>query len=267
MPQQSLRSLAVTAALLASAGLAGCASQPQSNAALDQVHQRLAQLEQNPVAKQQAGGAVNQAGQSVADADKAFRGGDTAEFNHALFMAERQLSTAEAQVRTQTARAQSSQLSGERDEILLHSRTAQLAQAQQELKAYRTRETSEGTVVTLYNLPFETGKAILQPGAAARLQPLVNYLHQNPDRHVMVEGNTDSTGRSEVNERLSQERADAVRNFLVANGISADRITAQGLGSSYPVASNDTAAGRLQNRRVDVVIEPAQAAALPPASR
>lgn len=210
---------------------------------------------------------MNQAEQSVADADKAFRGGDTAEFNHALFMAERQLSTAEAQVRTQTARAQMSQLSGERDEIPLHSRTAQLAQAQQELNAYRTRETSEGTVVTLYNLPFETGKATLQPGASARLRPLINYLHQHPDRHVMVQGNTDSTGRSEVNQRLSQDRADAVRNFLVANDISADRITAQGLGSSYPVTSNDTASGRLQNRRVDVVIQPAQAAALLPATR
>ena len=97
-----------------------------------------------------------------------------------------------------------------------------------------------------------------------RLQPLVSYLKQHPDRQVIVEGNTDSTGIPDTNRQLSQQRADAVRAFLVSAGVTPDRVVARGLGSDYPVASNDSAAGRLQNRRVDVVIEPPQStAALP----
>ncbi len=75
-----------------------------------------------------------------------------------------------------------------------------------------------------------------------------------PKRNVMIEGYTDSTGPAQFNKKLSRERAEAVRNALVKDGISPERITIKGYGAEYPVASNKTAAGRQENRRVEVVI-------------
>jgi len=86
------------------------------------------------------------------------------------------------------------------------------------------------------------------------LYRLVTFLKEYPDRAVLVEGHTDSTGSDATNMKLSNERADSVRSFLVENGIDAKRILARGYGKAYPVASNATAEGRQKNRRVDVVI-------------
>jgi OOP family OmpA-OmpF porin len=79
-------------------------------------------------------------------------------------------------------------------------------------------------------------------------------LKEYPETMVKIEGHTDSKGSADYNAQLSQRRAEAVRNFLVNNGISPERITAQGMGEDYPIATNSTAAGRLQNRRVEVTI-------------
>jgi len=75
-----------------------------------------------------------------------------------------------------------------------------------------------------------------------------------PDIHVEIDGYTDSTGSLELNERLSQERADAVRSYLSSQGVNSSAITTQGFGPSQPIASNDTASGRQQNRRVELVV-------------
>ena len=80
---------------------------------------------------------------------------------------------------------------------------------------------------------------------------MVDYLNENPEFNVELQGHTDSTGPKAWNDTLSQMRADSVKDFLVAHGIAADRLTAKGYGSSDPIASNDTPEGRHQNRRVD----------------
>jgi outer membrane protein OmpA-like peptidoglycan-associated protein len=82
----------------------------------------------------------------------------------------------------------------------------------------------------------------------------VTFLKEFPDREVVVEGYTDSTGSGVYNLELSQQRANSVQSFLVGNGISPDRIVARGYGEAYPVAPNDTAAGRQKNRRVEIII-------------
>jgi outer membrane protein OmpA-like peptidoglycan-associated protein len=101
---------------------------------------------------------------------------------------------------------------------------------------------------------FATGKSDVAPGAQRSIDKLVDFLQKNPTRNVLIEGHTDNTGSADLNLRLSQERADAVKELLVAKGISPDRISARGHGLKYPLVSNDTAAGRQQNRRVEVVV-------------
>jgi outer membrane protein OmpA-like peptidoglycan-associated protein len=103
---------------------------------------------------------------------------------------------------------------------------------------------------------FEFDKADLKPGAMQDLQRLVTVLKDHPERRVSIEGHTDNVGSNAYNRELSQARADSVRGFLIRNGIAPERIVAQGYGEEYPVAANDSDAGRLQNRRVEIVILP-----------
>ena len=95
----------------------------------------------------------------------------------------------------------------------------------------------------------------MKAGAQRNLEPLALFLRQNPGRNVIIEGHTDSVGSNAYNEQLSFARAEAVRSFLIQQGIDPNRITARGLGEAFPVATNETAAGRQQNRRVDVIIQ------------
>jgi outer membrane protein OmpA-like peptidoglycan-associated protein len=160
------------------------------------------------------------------------------------------------------------------------AREVQLAQQQAEARARETREaqrkaqaatnraedlekrfadlkakqTDRGFELTLNDVLFEFDKANLKPGAMRSLTNVAEFLREDPGQKVTIEGYTDSVGSDAYNRELSQQRADAVRDFLIQNGISANRITARGLGEEYPVASNDTQAGRQQNRRVQIII-------------
>jgi outer membrane protein OmpA-like peptidoglycan-associated protein len=123
------------------------------------------------------------------------------------------------------------------------------------LTELRARSTDRGTVVTLGDVLFDTGSATLNPGGQQQLQRLATYLNANPGRTVRIEGHTDDQGSDASNEVLSQRRADAVRAALITAGVDPARVAAVGVGEALPVASNDTAAGRQQNRRVEVVIQ------------
>jgi OmpA-OmpF porin, OOP family len=108
--------------------------------------------------------------------------------------------------------------------------------------------------LTLSDVLFEFDKADLKPGALRGLSPLIAFAKENPDVKIVLEGHTDSVGSDSYNLKLSQERAEAVQDFLLKNGLAAASLTARGLGESYPVATNDTAAGRQQNRRVQIIV-------------
>ena len=110
-------------------------------------------------------------------------------------------------------------------------------------------------MLTFSNVLFATDKSDLKPGAELSIDNLADFLKEHPDRQILIEGHTDSRGTAEYNQRLSQQRARAVANALEAQGINPDRITTRGMGQNYPVAPNSTAAGRQQNRRVDVLIK------------
>jgi outer membrane protein OmpA-like peptidoglycan-associated protein len=99
---------------------------------------------------------------------------------------------------------------------------------------------------------FETGKATLTPESETILNGVAESLVANDSIKVQVAGHTDNTGSAAVNARLSKQRAEAVRQFLIAHGVAEDRLTAKGFGPSKPIASNKTAEGRAQNRRVEL---------------
>ena len=133
------------------------------------------------------------------------------------------------------------------------AKNKELEQSLQALQA-KVKQTDRGLVLTLGDVLFEFNKSDLKAGALRNLYPLVSFLKQNSSREVAIEGHTDGIGSESYNLQLSQRRADAVRSFLVENGITQDRVTARGLGEGYPVASNNTEPGRQMNRRVEIVI-------------
>ena len=116
------------------------------------------------------------------------------------------------------------------------------------------QQTQRGLVISLSDILFDVGKSTLKPGSQASIQRIAVVLTQYPQHQILVEGHTDATGGDAFNLQLSRDRASSVRTALVAGGVEAARITAEGFGESRPVASNDNAAGRQQNRRVEIVI-------------
>jgi outer membrane protein OmpA-like peptidoglycan-associated protein len=103
---------------------------------------------------------------------------------------------------------------------------------------------------------FDSNSAMLSPGGADRIRSLARTVQSYPQERIIVKGHTDSQGDERSNQRLSEDRADSVRNLLVAEGVTPSRITAVGLGASMPVATNSTAEGRQQNRRVEIELRP-----------
>ena len=156
-----------------------------------------------------------------------------------------------------------------KDQILLSAREAQLdareaelqrSQAdadslRRELLALQAVKTERGMVMTLGDVLFATAKADLQPGADSTIQRLAGFLEEYPEKTVLIEGFTDSTGGADFNQGLSERRALSVRQALVNAGVSPERISTEGFGMSRPVADNATAEGRQMNRRVEIVIQ------------
>jgi outer membrane protein OmpA-like peptidoglycan-associated protein len=131
---------------------------------------------------------------------------------------------------------------------------AEADQLTKEVSELKAKQTDRGIVLTMGDVLFTTGKATLFPGAIRTINKLAGFLNKYPDRNVLIEGHTDSVGSEEYNLGLSEKRADSVREQLVAEGVSPERISTKGYGKKYPEASNDIPAGRQQNRRVEVVI-------------
>jgi outer membrane protein OmpA-like peptidoglycan-associated protein len=130
----------------------------------------------------------------------------------------------------------------------------QAAELQRELDEMHAQVTDRGLVLTLGDVLFTSGKSDLKAGASGNLDKLAAFLTRYPQRTVTIEGYTDSLGSEDYNLRLSEQRAESVRLYLAGNGVASGRLAASGKGESDPVADNDSAAGRQQNRRVQVHI-------------
>jgi OOP family OmpA-OmpF porin len=105
----------------------------------------------------------------------------------------------------------------------------------------------------LDDVQFATGKAIITPDSFPRLDAMVEYMTHKKTARIEISGHTDDAGKKAVNKKLSQQRADAVRDYLVSKGIGADRIKAVGYGDEKPIAPNDTSEGRRRNRRIEAI--------------
>jgi outer membrane protein OmpA-like peptidoglycan-associated protein len=192
-----------------------------------------------------------EAGQALRQAEQA---SNRDEANHLAYIAERKVDIAEAEAQGKLAESQAQKLLGDRDRLLLEQRNREVQDLQRQLAHLQAQNTERGLMITLGDVLFETGRADLKPGTRQRLSELVRFLLDHSDRQVVIEGHTDNRGSTDSNLELSQRRAEAVRAFLIRAGVDAGRISAQGYGEAYPVASNNTSAGRLQNRRVEIYL-------------
>ena len=117
-----------------------------------------------------------------------------------------------------------------------------------------TRDTQRGLVINMADVLFDTGKFELRPIAREKLARLGGIVLAHPGLNLDIEGHTDSTGSDELNQKLSDQRANSVRKYLIEQGLPETSLIAVGFGKSMPVADNSTAAGRQQNRRVEIIV-------------
>ena len=150
--------------------------------------------------------------------------------------------------------AQAAQLSADAARSQAQETEMRARLLEEKIRDLQAKKTDRGLVVTLGDVLFDVGQATLNEGGIRNLQKVADFLRQYPQRTLQVEGFTDSTGNAAYNQGLSERRADAVRNELMHMGVAASRISVRGYGESFPVASNNTPAGRQLNRRVEVVI-------------
>lgn len=156
---------------------------------------------------------------------------------------------ARAAAEAQTQQAQATVAQSEREKAELRERLREQLNV-----ILETRETARGLIVNLSDVLFDTASANLKPGAREKLARISGILLAHPGLQVDVEGHTDNVGAEGYNQRLSEQRADSVRAYLVRQGIAPAAVATAGFGEAQPVASNTTAAGRQQNRRVELVV-------------
>jgi outer membrane protein OmpA-like peptidoglycan-associated protein len=236
---------------------AGCAQRP---AALDQAQTALQSARADPDVATYAAAELDAAQTELQSANAAWEQGEgQAEAAHRADVALSQIQVAEAAAQARKSQAEITELGGQRDQVLRQAAEAQVASLREQLSNLQARQTERGIVLTVGDVLFDTGQAMLKPGAVNEIIRLAEFLKDNPERRVRIEGHTDSTGSLTTNLMLSQQRAEAVAGALAAAGVPRNQLEATGLGPDFPVASNATAAGRQQNRRVEVVIENAPA--------
>lgn len=266
--------------------LAAC-SNPVKPDGVDAVRADLTALQSDPKLAVLAPVAIQEAEAAVRAAEVPTE--DAAAGQQAVYLAQGKVAVARAQAERRLAEDAVKSLGEQRGEIRLDARTreAELAKAQAEAAAaaalqqqqaaaaamaeankakaeaedlkrqmadLEAKATDRGLVMTLGDVLFSTGQADLKPGAAERLNKLAAFMLKYPDRGVVIEGHTDSTGSAATNQALSERRANAVKAYLISQGVPAASITTIGKGKDVPVADNTTASGRQANRRVEIII-------------
>jgi len=274
--------------LIAVAILAGCAA--PKNSSLTEAHSSYDSARSNPQVTNLAALELKQAGDSLNKADDALSKRESTDtVNQLAYIAKQQVAIAQETAKRKTAELAVTNASAKRDQVRLEARTAEadaakqqvaimqgtadqqtaalaaaganaerdqalIAQQEMQLKELNAKKTERGLVITLGDVLFSTNKAQLKSGGMRNVQKLADFLKQYPQRKVLVEGFTDSTGSDSLNQELSERRANAVRTVLVDMGISSDRINTRGYGKAFPIADNDTAASRQLNRRVEIIL-------------
>jgi len=158
----------------------------------------------------------------------------------------------DAALATSQAATEQAQLAGQQAE---NDKTALRTRLSQQLNSVlQTRDSARGLIVNMSDVLFDTAKYTLKPGAREKLSKVAGILLAYPGLNIEVDGHTDNIGSDEFNQNLSDQRAESVRAYLVAQGVLTGSVTAKGFGKTQPVGTNDTAAGRQINRRVELVV-------------
>jgi outer membrane protein OmpA-like peptidoglycan-associated protein len=198
----------------------------------------------------QQGAAEEEIRQAEAERQQILLEAQTQEARRAWDLAEQRAQEAKQAQALAQARAREAEMARQQA-ARAQERAQEMAAQVRDLKA---QETERGLVVTLGDLLFDAGAAQLKPAGTQAVDKLAEFLKQYPERNILIEGYTDSTGDAAFNQQLSERRANAVRDALLADAISPDRMRTIGYGEQFPVASNATSDGRQQNRRVEVII-------------
>jgi len=203
----------------------------------------------------------NQLQASAQAADEATRQKELAQAETAKTKSDMELSqtksadqVAAAQADTEQARLAATQAQ-QQLQVAESDKAAMRARLSQQLNSIlQTRDTARGLIVSMSDVLFDTGKYTLKPGAREKLSKVAGILMAYPGLNIAVGGYTDNVGTDQLNQGLSEQRAGSVRDYLVQQGVSTNSITAKGFGNTLPVASNDSSAGRQENRRVELVV-------------
>ena len=260
--------------------LGGCASTPSTTPELERARDAVAKVASMPDSSTLASAELNAAQETLRKAEEAAREREPdSEVAHLAYVAEQQAAIAEAKMNEAKALQDTESAEAQRNAALLEARERDVVEAKADAaraqadaaEAWRqveeAQETARGVVLTFGDMLFDTGGAVLKPGAQLLLDKLAAYLEQNSSAKAIIEGHTDNVGSDAMNQALSERRAAAVATALQMRGIGIDRLEIMGLGESYPVATNDTSAGREENRRVEVVLSDAQGVFLESARR
>ena len=191
--------------------------------------------------------AAQQAEQAKAQAEQAKSEAEAA--RQAALAQQQQLSVEADKARAAAQEADRLRQQAEKDKTDLRARLLQQLSA-----VLETHDTARGLIANMGDVLFQTGKYELKPEARERLAKVSGILLAYSSLKVAIEGHTDAVGTDEYNQRLSEQRAEAVRDYLVNQGVAAPAVTARGLGKMQPIASNDTPEGRQRNRRVELVL-------------
>ena len=222
-------------------------AQQQAQEARDKAE---AEARQRAIAEQQSQEAAQQAQQAQQQAQAEADRRRQLEEQQQTVAQQTQLSQQQAdQARQQAEQAQQRAQQAETDQAQLRQRLMGQLNA-----VLQTRDSARGLIVSMPDVLFDTGSANLKPTARERLARVSGILIAYPDIRVEVDGYTDSTGSALFNEQLSQQRADSVRSYMDQQGVPPSSSTTRGLGQNNPIASNETATGRQQNRRVELVV-------------
>lgn len=268
--------------------IAACATTPPGDPpALVQARASVAAAQADPEVAARARSELDAARVSLARAEAIARDhGDAAELAHQAYVAEQRSRIARELAEARRHDAEVARAGEERNRALLEARTeekyrateaeaalararaaqeaqstanrelaAEVRRLQAQVRELEARQTERGWVITLgSDVLFDTGRSTLKPGGRRALSNVARIVRNEPERNIVIEGFTDDRGSEQTNQRLSQRRAQAVREALVRAGVPGGRIVARGLGESYPVASNASPAGRQLNRRVEILI-------------
>jgi outer membrane protein OmpA-like peptidoglycan-associated protein len=244
------KQLMIPALLAMSVALAACSSQP--NQTLEQARTNYSSLQSNPKSSTLAALETKDASEWLDKADMAYKNkDDEKKVTQLSYLANQRVEVAKETIALRSAEGDLKDAAAKRAQARLDNRDAQIKQLQESLNA---KQTDRGTLVTFGDVLFDVNKAELKNSGMMNVNKLAQFLQENPDRKVIVEGYTDSTGAASYNQSLSERRAGSVRMALVKMGVDPSRVVSQGYGKEYPVADNGSASGRAMNRRVEVTI-------------